>query len=43
MILQWFWEGLCEATPWELIQMGWALAGLCLCIWKYVRTMEEDE
>lgn len=34
MILQWFWEGLNEATPWELVKAGWAIAGLCLCIWK---------
>lgn len=37
MMLQWFWEDLCEATPWELIKMGWYFVGLCLCVWKMCR------
>lgn len=42
MIFRMIWEGLCEATPWELIKARWALAGLCLCIWKMCQDDMEE-
>lgn len=34
MTLRLFWEGLCEATPWEQVLIGWAFCNLCICIWN---------
>ena len=42
MIFRLFWEGLCEATPWGQVLVGWAFCNLCICIWKMCQDDEKE-